>query len=175
MSCFSVATICSRVTILSSTRSLMKWWRMSICFFLLCWMRFLDILIAFRLSQYYVMTFCSTLYSFSICFIQINWEQLLLATIYSGSNVDKDTHFWFLLNQGIDCFLRRNILHKCFFYHRHYLPNLHHRRLYPPFFACSMTLADSCKVLFLSSTTPFCRGVMGDENSWPIPLEDKNS
>ena len=48
-SCYSVAT-CSSVTTFSSTKSLLKWWRMSIRLVLMCWMEFLEILIALRLS-----------------------------------------------------------------------------------------------------------------------------
>jgi hypothetical protein len=32
-----------------------------------------------------------------------------------------------------------------------------------------MVLAISCKDLFFLSTTPFCCGVLGEENSWRIP------
>ena len=46
-SCASVVT-CSRVTTLSSTRSLMKWCRMSICFVLLCFIGFFEMLIALK-------------------------------------------------------------------------------------------------------------------------------
>src|ERR1044072_3163812 len=64
-------------------------------------MGFLEILIALRLAQYNFMTFYSTLYSLNICFIQMNWVQLLLAAMYSASAVDSDTQFCFLLNQEI--------------------------------------------------------------------------
>src|ERR1044072_3005844 len=74
---------------------------MSICLVLLCWMGFLEISIALKLSQYNVMTFCLTLYSLNICFIQINWVQLLPAAMYSASAVERDTQFCFLLNHEI--------------------------------------------------------------------------
>jgi len=32
-----------------------------------------------------------------------------------------------------------------------------------------MVLGISCKVLFFLYTTPFCCGVLGEENSWIIP------
>jgi len=32
-----------------------------------------------------------------------------------------------------------------------------------------MTLADSLRVIFFLSTTPFCGGIKGDENSCLIP------
>ncbi|KEH27959.1 transmembrane protein, putative [Medicago truncatula] len=51
VSCSSVST-CSSVTTFSSTRSLMKWCQISMCFNLLCWIGFLEMLIALRLSQY---------------------------------------------------------------------------------------------------------------------------
>jgi len=105
-SCSSVST-CSSVTTFSSTRTLMKWCQMSMCFVLLCWIGFLEILIAFRLSQYKVRISCSTLYSFSICFIHTSWEQLLPAAMYSASAVDRDTQFCFLLNQEIRLFPRK--------------------------------------------------------------------
>ena len=40
----------------------------------------------------------STLFSFNICFIQTNCEQLLPVAIYSASAVDRDTQLCFLLN-----------------------------------------------------------------------------
>jgi len=95
--CSSVST-CLSVTTFSSTRSLMKWCRMSMWFVLLCWIGFFEILIALRLSLYKVWTSCSILYSFSICFIQTSWEQLLPAAMYSTSAVDRDTQLCFLLN-----------------------------------------------------------------------------
>src|SRR3954467_2250275 len=58
-------------------------------------------MIALRLSQYNVMTFCGTLYSVIICFIQTNCEQLLPAVMYSASALDKETQFCFLLNHDI--------------------------------------------------------------------------
>ena len=59
-SCSSVVT-CSRVTTFSSTRSLIKWCRMSICFALLCCIGFFEMLMALKLSQYNVRTPCLTL------------------------------------------------------------------------------------------------------------------
>src|ERR1044072_7057111 len=72
---------------------------MSICLVLLCWIRFFEMFIALRLSQYNVMTSSPTLYSFNICFIQINSVQLLPAAIYPSSAVERETQFCFLLNQ----------------------------------------------------------------------------
>ncbi|KAK2373802.1 hypothetical protein QL285_074813 [Trifolium repens] len=56
---------------------------------------------ALMLSQYNVRAFCSTSYSFSICFIHTSCEQLLPAAMYSASAVDSATQFCFLLNQDI--------------------------------------------------------------------------
>jgi len=53
--CCSVAIYSWFIT-LSSTCSLMKWWWMSIWLVLICWMRFLKILLALKLFQYDVMT-----------------------------------------------------------------------------------------------------------------------
>lgn len=97
--CWSVA-MCSRLTTSSSTRSLIKWWWMSICLVLLCWKGFFKIFMALMLLQNNLMTSRSTLYSFNICFIHGNWEQLLLATIYSTSTVDRKTRQLYLLHAG---------------------------------------------------------------------------
>ena len=105
-SCSSVAT-CSNLIVFSSTRSLIKWCLMSICLVLLCWMGFLEMLSVLRLSQYNVITSCVTLYSVSICFIQIIWEQLLPAAMYSASAVERDTQFCFLLNQETRLFPKK--------------------------------------------------------------------
>ena len=43
--------ICSRVTIECSTRSLMKWYLISMCFVCECWTGFLEMLMALKLSQ----------------------------------------------------------------------------------------------------------------------------
>jgi hypothetical protein len=125
--CFSVV-MCSRITILSSTISLKKRWRMSMCLVLLCWTWFFEMLIALMLPQnnvitscltlYYVnicfialmlsqnnvITSCLTLYYVNICFIQSSCVQLPPAAMYSTSAVDNDTQFYFLLNQEIRLF-----------------------------------------------------------------------
>ena len=62
---------------------------------------------ALRLSHNNVMTSCLTLYFVNICLVQTNLEQLLPATIYSASTVDRDTQFFFLLNQDMRLFPRK--------------------------------------------------------------------
>lgn len=94
-------SMCSKLTILYSTRFLMKSWWMSIWLILLCWTRFSEILMALKLSHSNVMSSCSTLYSFCIYFIQSDWVQLLLVAIYLASVVDRETRCSFLLNQEI--------------------------------------------------------------------------
>jgi hypothetical protein len=101
--CFSVV-MCSRITILSSTISLKKRWRMSMCLVLLCWTWFFEMLIALMLPQNNVITSCLTLYYVNICFIQSSCVQLPPAAMYSTSAVDNDTQFYFLLNQEIRLF-----------------------------------------------------------------------
>ena len=103
--CLSVL-IYSRTIFFSSTNSLIKWCRISICLVLLCWTGFLKMLIALMLSQYKVITSCLTLYSSNICFIHNNWVQLLPSAIYSDSAVERATQFCFLLNHEIKLFPR---------------------------------------------------------------------
>ena len=124
-SCSSVAT-CYSLIVFSSTRSLIKWCLMSICLVLLCWIGFLEMLIVLRLSQYNVITSCVTLYSVSIYFIQIIWEQLLPAAMYSASAIERDTQFCFLLNQETRLFPKKKRPTEVLFYHQHFHPNQHH-------------------------------------------------
>lgn len=99
--CFSVAK-CLRFINLSSTSSLMKWWQMLICLVRPCWTRFFEILIVLKLSQYNVMTSCSTLYFFNIYFIHKNWVLLIPPTMYSTSAEERETQLCFLLKQEIN-------------------------------------------------------------------------
>ena len=50
--------IYSRATIFLSTRSLIKWYLISVCLVLECWTRFLEISIALELSQYTIIVSC---------------------------------------------------------------------------------------------------------------------
>lgn len=99
--------ICSSITYLDPTNSWMKWCLIFMCFVLLCWTRFLDMLMALRLLQYKVIASWKTSYSCNICFIHNNWVQLLPTAIYSAFTLDKETQFYFLLNQDARLFSRK--------------------------------------------------------------------
>src|ERR1043165_10125505 len=58
------------------------------------------------MSQCNVMTSCMTLYSISVCFIQITLEQLLSAVVSSASTLYRTTQFCFLLIQGMRLLLK---------------------------------------------------------------------
>ena len=112
--CLSVRT-CSRVIFFSSTRSLMKWCWMLIYLVLQCWIGFLEILMALKLSQNNMMTSCATLYYLNICFIHKSWMQQLPTIMYSTSTVERETQFSSLLKQYIKLFPRKKRPQKLFF------------------------------------------------------------
>src|ERR1044072_3497635 len=68
------------------------------------------------MSQYNVMTSCMTLYSISVCFIQIILEQLLSAVVSSASTLYRTTQFFFLLIQGMSLLLKKTPPTEIFFH-----------------------------------------------------------
>ena len=83
------------------TWSLMKWWRISICFVLECCIGFLVRIIALVLSQCKGIWERDSPKSLNCCLIHKLWAQQLLAAMYLGSAVDNATHACFLLCQKI--------------------------------------------------------------------------
>ena len=79
--------------------SLMKWWRTSMCFVLVCWTRLLVNLIALSLSHSND-TFLNLIpKSFKVAFIQRICAQQLPADMYLASAVDNATLFCFFDDQ----------------------------------------------------------------------------
>ena len=88
------------------TWSLRKWWRISICFFLECWIGFYAIFTALSLSHNKRISLNFTPKSRRVCFIHNNWAQQLPAEIYSASAVEKAIEFYFFEDQEIRDLLR---------------------------------------------------------------------
>ena len=82
-----------------STLSLKKWWRTSTCLVLLCWHRFLAMLIALVLSQNRGMHPVSTPKSLSYCRIHSSWAQQEAAATYSTLAVDMETKCYFFVDE----------------------------------------------------------------------------
>ena len=97
---FSFVSTYSNLTFFSVTYSLRKWNLIGICFVLECINGFLEMFIALVLPQSIGMgTSYFTYMSSKVWFIQITWVQHVVAAIYSTSAFDKDTEFFFLLDQ----------------------------------------------------------------------------
>ena len=79
--------------------SLMKWWRISMCFVLECWIWFLVRFIALVLSQSKGTMLIFKPKSSSCCLSQRICAQQLLAAMYSASAMKRATHACFLLCQ----------------------------------------------------------------------------
>lgn len=77
---FSIA-ICSMITTYFSTKSLMKWCLISMCFVRECCTRFLDIFIALQSSHNITSLSLFNPLSSNICFIQISCPQQPLAAL----------------------------------------------------------------------------------------------
>lgn len=95
---FSFVDTYSNFSSSSLTFSLKQWYLFNTCLVFECCIKFYDMLIALKLSQY--MTIGSsyiTLISFNICFIQTTWVQLPTTTMYSSLAVHNDTESYFLL------------------------------------------------------------------------------
>ena len=75
--------------------SLMKWWRISMCFVLACWTGLLVSLIALSLSHSNGTCLNLISKSFKVAFIQSICAQQLLADMYLASAIDNATLFCF--------------------------------------------------------------------------------
>ena len=87
----------SRHIIFSSTKSLMKWYRISICFDFECWTGFFDKFMALVLSQNTHIVSWVIPQSCKSFLIHNSCAQQLPAAIYSTLAVERETEFWFLL------------------------------------------------------------------------------
>ena len=81
------------------TWSLRKWCRISICFVLECYTRFVAIFMTLLLSHNKRISSNFTPNSRRVCFIHNNWAQQLPAEIYSASAVERATKFCFFEDQ----------------------------------------------------------------------------
>ena len=97
--CYLVGTNSREIT-LPSTKSVIKWWWISMCLVQEWRIGFLERFIALELSQWMFIVLCSIPWSLSNHFIQRSWVQQLPTTIYYASLVDKDIEFCFLLCQA---------------------------------------------------------------------------
>ena len=82
-----------------ATWSLMKWWRISICFVLVWSTRLYAILIALSLSHKRGTLSQWTPYSFKVYLIHNNWVHPLAAATHSSSAVERYIQFCFLEEQ----------------------------------------------------------------------------
>ena len=95
------------------TWSFMKWWRISMCFVLECWIWFLVRFIALVLSQSKGTLLIFNPKSACCCLSQRICAQQLPTTMYSASAVERATQACFLLCQEMRLDPRRWQVHLC--------------------------------------------------------------